>query len=209
MYVALFPSSTIKHNTNPSNSPSLESEPLRTVEVCANMLTASQLMKKGDEETINGQAELVASLDSSIKSMSRSKQKLSIFATKVSMARQKQSIGAGMLAVSKALGRVTDSIQLERVEQVMDSLEKQYEDIDVMTAVLDDSTSKSTARDVPLEEVERVKRMVADEAGLELSQELNAASAVREEPKKVGPTEEEEDRIRERLRALRERQVAS
>lgn len=91
----------------------------------------------------------------------------------------------------------------------MDSLEKQYEDIDVMTAVLDDSTSKSTARDVPLEEVERVKRMVADEAGLELSQELNAASAVREEPKKVGPTEEEEDRIRERLRALRERQVAS
>ena len=72
-------------------------------------------MKKGDEEMINGQAELFANIEANIKQMNRSKQKLSIFAMKVNMARNKQNIGAGMVAVSKALGRVTDSIQLERV----------------------------------------------------------------------------------------------
>lgn len=71
-------------------------------------------MKKGDEEMINGQAELIANIDASIKSMSRSKQKLSIFAMKIKLARNKQNIGAGMIAVSKALGRVSDTIQLER-----------------------------------------------------------------------------------------------
>ena len=100
---------------------------------------------------------------------------------------------------------------LVQVEAVMDSLEKQYEDIDVMTSVLDTATTKSTARDVPQEEIDRVKRMVADEAGYELSQELNTSemSAVQAAPVKTGPTEEEEASIKDRLRALRNQQIAS
>lgn len=72
-------------------------------------------MKKGDEQMINGQAELVANLNASIKSMTRSQQHLDIFALKVQDARAKQNIGAGMVAVSKALGRVTKTIELARV----------------------------------------------------------------------------------------------
>lgn len=187
-------------------------------------------MKNGDEEMINGQAELVANIDANIKSMRRSKQKLSIFAMKVNMARNKQNIGAGMVAVSKALGRVSDSIQLERarmhsrrqrpkeatlthfpqVEQVMENLEKQYEDIDVMTSVLDNATTQSTAREVPQEEIDRIKRQMADEAGIEMSQELNnAAVNVNANLIKAGPTEEEEASITDRLRALRGREVAN
>ena len=185
-------------------------------------------MKKGDEQMINGQAELVANLDASIKSMTRSQQHLDIFALKVQDARAKQNIGAGMVAVSKALGRVTKTIELARVrsdhttlwdgsiiltwfhqiEQVMEDLENQYEDIDVMTSVLNSATGQSTARDVPQEEIDRIKRMVADQAGLELSQELNSASvdvnAIKTAPIKTGPTAEEEDAIADRLKALRQ-----
>jgi hypothetical protein len=74
-------------------------------------------MRKGDEEMINGQAELVASIEGNIKNMTRTKQRLHIFGEKIKNARMNQSIGASMLAVSKALGRVTDSIQLERVRR--------------------------------------------------------------------------------------------
>ncbi len=85
----------------------------------------------------------------------------------------------------------------------MDDLAKQYEDIDVMTSVLDNATAQSTARDVPQETIDRLKRQVADEAGFELSQELNSAEAVKTAPVKLGPTQEEEAALPDRLKALR------
>jgi charged multivesicular body protein 1 len=87
----------------------------------------------------------------------------------------------------------------------MSDLGRQYEDIDVMTSVLDNATSQSTARDVPQETIDRVKRQIADEAGLELSQELNSASMkVNPAPAvKEGPTAEEEAAMSDRLRAIR------
>jgi hypothetical protein len=72
-------------------------------------------MKKGDEEMINGQAELVANLQGNIDDMTRTKQRLDMFAVKIKTARLNQSVGAGMVAVSRALGRVTQNIQLEKV----------------------------------------------------------------------------------------------
>lgn len=92
----------------------------------------------------------------------------------------------------------------------MENLEKQYEDIDVMTSVLETATSQSTAREVPQEEIDRIKRQMADEAGIEMSQELNnAAVNVNANLIKTGPTEEEEASITDRLRALRGREVAN
>lgn len=44
---------------------------------------------------------------------------------------------------------------------------------------------------------------VADEAGVELHQEMEGAKAVSVAPVKSGPTEVEEDGLGERLRALR------
>jgi hypothetical protein len=63
---------------------------------------------------IDDQAVLVASIQGQIKEMTRTKNNLHRFAMKVNMARQQQSIGASMIAVSKALGSVTKNIQLEK-----------------------------------------------------------------------------------------------
>ncbi len=73
-----------------------------------------KLMKAGDEEMINGQAEMLANVEANIRSMTKSMQKLHIFAQKIKMARMNQNIGEGMIAVSRALGRVTKGVQLEK-----------------------------------------------------------------------------------------------
>ena len=158
-------------------------------------------MKTGDEELINGQAALIASLQGTIRDLTRSKQRLHIFAAKIKSARLNQSIGASMVAVSRALGRVTKTMDLERVEAVMTDLGKQYEDIDVMTQVLDSATATGSASTASPEAVEAVKRQVADAAGLEMGRELEGVvpSGV-----KVGPTPEQEEASSERLKALRQ-----
>lgn len=82
----------------------------------------------------------------------------------------------------------------------MSDLSRQYDDIEVMTAVMDTATTQASAKQVPQEEVDRLKRQVADEAGLELHQELNSAEAVKTTPK---PAEVDEVQLAETLKALR------
>ncbi|KFY82585.1 hypothetical protein V500_10449 [Pseudogymnoascus sp. VKM F-4518 (FW-2643)] len=158
-------------------------------------------MKTGDEDLINGQASLVASLQGTIRDLTRSKQRLHIFAAKIKSARLNQSIGTSMVAVSRALGRVTKNIELERVEAVMADLGRQYEDIDVMTQVLDSATATGSASTASPEDVEKVKRQVADAAGVEMGRELEGGKVP---TTKVGPTAEEEEASSERLKALRQ-----
>lgn len=160
-------------------------------------------MKSGDEELINGQAELVANIQGTIRELTRSKQRLHIFAAKIKSARLNQQIGGSMVAVSRALGRVTKNIELERVEAVMADLGRQYEDIDVMTKVLDSATANEAAGTASPEAVEGVKRRVADAAGVELSERLGEGVPVQEQGW-VGPSPEEEERSSERLKALRQ-----
>jgi charged multivesicular body protein 1 len=82
----------------------------------------------------------------------------------------------------------------------MSDLSSKYEDIDVMTSVMDSATTKATAKQVPQEEVDKIKRQIADEAGLELSQELNSAEPVKTTPVKA---EANEEQLGEKLKALR------
>ncbi|KFY40701.1 hypothetical protein V494_03370, partial [Pseudogymnoascus sp. VKM F-4513 (FW-928)] len=148
-----------------------------------------------------GQASLIASLQGTIRDLTRSKQRLHIFAAKIKSARLNQSIGTSMVAVSRALGRVTKNIELERVEAVMADLGRQYEDIDVMTQVLDSATATGSASTASPEDVEKVKRQVADAAGVEMGRELEGGKVP---TTKVGPTAEEEEASSERLKALRQ-----
>jgi charged multivesicular body protein 1 len=81
----------------------------------------------------------------------------------------------------------------------MDKFESQFEDLDVQSSYMENAMGSTTATSTPQDEVDLLMQKVADEAGLELN--VNLASA--EAPKRVGPTEIEEDRLGERLKALR------
>jgi len=83
----------------------------------------------------------------------------------------------------------------------MDKFEKQFEDLDVAAGYYENATSQATAVGTPQEDVDRLMSQVADEAGVELHQNLEAATPAAKV--KVGPTEEEEDGLGDRLRALR------
>lgn len=84
----------------------------------------------------------------------------------------------------------------------MDRFETQFEDLDVATAYYENATSSATAVGTPQDDVDRLMAQAADKAGVELNQELEGAGAAPAKTK-TGPTEEMEDGLNERLRALR------
>ena len=73
----------------------------------------------------------------------------------------------------------------------MDRFETQFEDMDVATGYYENATSSATAVGTPQEDVDRLMNQVADEAGVELSQEMGAATPAKDV--KIGPSEVEED----------------
>ena len=90
---------------------------------------------------------------------------------------------------------------MAQISAVMDRFETQFEDLDVATGYYENATSSATAVGTPQEDVDKLMNQVADEAGVELSQEM--ASAAPANDLKAAPEEEREDKLGERLRALR------
>lgn len=158
-------------------------------------------MAQGDEEMIDGQAQLLCDYQGQIREMTLRRQKFHQFEVKMRSARTNIQIGNSMVQVAQVMSRFSQNVNLESVEEAMNKLDKQYDDINVMTKVLDNATQQGSAVTARPEEVERIKRQVADAHGLNLKESLGVAP-VSETP--TGPTKEEEEASNERLRALRE-----
>jgi len=164
-----------------------------------------QLMKDGaDQVLLDMKTEALSKTIGNIRKSQMNSARLDMFSDKIDEAHTQQRIGANMINVTRALGRVTKSMQLEQIESVMMDLGKQYEDIDVMTSVLDTSTSETTAATTSPEEIVILQRKLADEAGLELSNDLASAGTVSTAPVKSGPTAEQLEESSQRLKALRQ-----
>jgi len=82
-----------------------------------------------------------------------------------------QSIGG----VSKAMESAMKSMNLEKVSQIMDKFEKQFEDLDVQSATLEATMSTTTTMSTPEAQVDTLMQQIADEAGLELNVDLPSA----------------------------------
>jgi charged multivesicular body protein 1 len=95
-------------------------------------------------------------------------------------------------------------------EQTLVTLEQfrqQNEEYAMSNNIYQDAMTQSTSAQVPEDAVHELLGKLADDAGLELSKELNQATPAAAEPASANaaaePTAEEEDRLQQRLRALR------
>ena len=78
----------------------------------------------------------------------------------------------GLQGVVKGMSAAMKSMNLEKISGLMDQFEKEFEDLDVQTSVMEGAMSQSTATNVPQDSVEVLMRQAADEAGLELKMDL-------------------------------------
>lgn len=88
---------------------------------------------------------------------------------------------------------------------VMDKFETQFSDLDVQTSYMEDAMSSTTATSTPQDQIDSLMRQTAEEANIELQHDL-ASKEMPTSIATVGPKDvvgEEDDRLAERLRALR------
>ncbi|KAK9454319.1 Snf7 family [Dipodascopsis uninucleata] len=133
-------------------------------------------------------------------SLLRLASRIDAVASRVSTAVTMRQVTGNMSAVVKNMDKAMESMNLEKMSMVMERFESQFEDLDVTTSYYEDAGNVSNAVAAPQEEVDLLLQTVADEAGLEMRQDLEAKT-----PATNIPTvkEVDEDNLGERLRALR------
>lgn len=112
-----------------------------------------------------------------------------------------------MASVVKGMDRAMESMNLEKISMIMDKFETQFEDMDVQTSYMEGTIGATTASATPQDQVDSLMQQVADENGIEVNHKLGEAGLegkVEELTKEQeAPKEKEDDRLAERLRALR------
>ncbi|GAA94506.1 uncharacterized protein L969DRAFT_100599 [Mixia osmundae IAM 14324] len=116
-----------------------------------------------------------------------------------------RQVTGNMTAVVKNMDRAMESMNLEKISMVMDKFETQFEDLDVQTNYMEGAMSDTSALSTPQDQVDNLMQQVADEAGLEMQHKVgeNTVAGKVDELKTPLRTEEQDDLLAQRLRALR------
>ncbi|CAH1953621.1 unnamed protein product [Acanthoscelides obtectus] len=124
-------------------------------------------------------------------------------ASKVQSAVTTRKVTNSMAGVVKAMDAAMKSMNLEKISNVMDKFEQQFEDLGVQTDVLENTMGQTTTTLIPQNDVDSLMQQVADEAGLELNMELPEGP----QGSTIGsPTQvsQEQDELTQRLARLRQ-----
>lgn len=115
----------------------------------------------------------------------------------VSTKKVTQSMGG----VVKSMESAMKSMNLEQISNLMDRFEQQFESLDVQTNVMSDAMQSTTTMTSPQNEVDQLMQQVADEAGIELNQNLPQAQAG---TVGVATASHDQDELTQRLAKLRQ-----
>ncbi|KAK6341738.1 Vacuolar-sorting protein SNF7 [Orbilia brochopaga] len=157
-------------------------------------------MKQGNQDIAKVYAQNVIRKQNEHLNLLRLASRIDGVASRVQTAVTMRQVSSSMANVVKGMDSAMKSMNLERISMIMDRFESQFEDLDVATSHYENATTSANAVNTPQEDVDRLLGEVADKVGVELDQELNAATPAKGLQQ---PTEVEEEGLGERLRALR------
>lgn len=70
-----------------------------------------------------------------------------------------------MAGVVEAMDAAMKSVNIEKISNLMDKFESQFEDLDVQSSYMENTMSQTTTTAVPQGDVDNLMQQVADEAG--------------------------------------------
>lgn len=122
-------------------------------------------------------------------------------ASRVQTAVTTKKVTTSMGGVVKSMDQAMKSMNLEKISGIMDTFEKQFEDLDVQSSYMENTMSSTTTVSTPQNEVDTLMQQIAGEAGLELNLELPQGPSTN--PIASTAASQEQDELTKRLAQLR------
>jgi len=131
--------------------------------------------------------------------------KVDATASRVQTAVTMKGVAKNMGSVTKALEKAVNSMELEKITEVMDKFEKTFEDLDVHTSVMEGAMAGATATTTPASQVDDLIKQVAEENGLEVAGQLASVGVpTASVGEAAAASTVQDDPLSRRLAALRE-----
>merc|ERR1712212_294363 len=130
--------------------------------------------------------------------------KVDAVASRVQSAVTMKGVAKNMGSVVKSLDKAINSMELQKISEVMDKFEHQFEDLDVHTSVMEQAMGSATTTTTPADQVDDLIKAVADEAGLEISAQLASVPTATIGESTSQAATVADDPLGRRLAALRE-----
>ncbi len=124
-------------------------------------------------------------------------------ASRVETAVRMKSVTRSMANIVRAMDQSMKEMNLEKMTQVMDQFEQQFEDMDVQSEYVEKTINQTTALSTPQEQVDTLIAQVADENGLELGEQLGQVVKNKQPAAKEKSVDEEHDELSSRFMKLK------
>ncbi|KAL3806038.1 hypothetical protein ACHAXA_005248 [Cyclostephanos tholiformis] len=126
-------------------------------------------------------------------------------ASRLETAVRMNAVTKSMQGVVRGMDKGLASMDVDKISATMDKFERQFEDLDVKAAYMDTTMNATTASATPVDQVDELVKMVADENNLELGEAFSDLGPVRKikEPETKRVAAPVQDDLEARLANLR------
>jgi len=124
--------------------------------------------------------------------------------SRVETAYKMKQVTWSMTNIVKAMEHSMKEMNLEKITEVMDKFERQFEDMDVQSEYVENTINQTTALTTPQGQVDDLIQQVADEHGLELTEQLGRIVPSKAQPEAEQQAAVEQDELSQRLAKLKQ-----
>ncbi|KAM3510933.1 hypothetical protein MY11210_005399 [Beauveria gryllotalpidicola] len=165
-----------------------------------------ELLKKGETQKAYQKAKVLLSKQALAQQMDQMADMAELSAAQIQANNSMNRMTHMMASSSRVMNVAQKNTNPEKTLHTLEQFKQQNEEYAMSNGIYQDAITQSTSTQVGEDAVHELLGKLADDAGIELSQELNKATPATAEPANAqtnDPTAEEEDALQQRLRALR------
>ncbi|KAF4336932.1 putative class E vacuolar-protein sorting and endocytosis factor [Fusarium austroafricanum] len=163
-----------------------------------------ELLKKGETQKAYQKAKMLLSKQALAQQMDQMADMAELSAAQIQANNSMNRMTQMMAQSSRTMNVAQKNTNPEKTLVTLEQFKQQNEEYAMSNGIYQDAITQSTSTQVGEDAVHELLGKLADDAGLELSKELNQATPSNAEPQQTNePTAEEEDKLQQRLRALR------
>ncbi|KHO00475.1 SNF7 family protein [Metarhizium album ARSEF 1941] len=161
-----------------------------------------ELLKKGETQKAYQKAKMLLSKQALASQMDQVADMAELSAAQIQANNAMNRMTHMMAQSSKVMTAAQKSATPAKSLGVLENFKEQNEEYAMTNSIYQDAFAQSTSAQVPEDAVHELLGKLADDAGIELNQQLNEVTPAEAEPaSEVSP--EDEDKLQQRLRALR------
>ncbi|KAL7928984.1 Snf7 family protein [Trichoderma chlorosporum] len=161
------------------------------------------LLKKGETQKAYQKAKMLLSKQALAAQMDQMADMAELSSAQIQANNAMNRMTHMMASSSRTMNLAQKNTNPEKTLVTLEQFKQQNEEYAMTNGIYQDAITQSTSVQVGEDAVHELLGKLADDAGLELSFELNKATPQTAEPQTAEPSAEEEDKLQQRLRALR------